>query len=610
MIRFREEKSGISICPRTGKHIKGKRKHRWLIWLFPVVGLLALIWTLIRVIPKPSRITYPCQRVAFPLASGFIVWLLGLGGSAAVFRKAKSHFSRSRYISGLLCVAVSIGCVWLCLTFNTDKQTKAAGSSPANSPIGVARGVHPGRVVWVHDPNATTWNGPGTGDGYWWQSNHTNQQVINSMIQRTICTLTGEVDVAEAWNALFLYFNQEHGKPDVGYTSGEKIMIKVNFVDMIAVRGDAGATDYNFVSVNHHPDYPICSPQIMHALLDQLVNVVGVSESDIAIGDPTCLWCNEFYDMIQPDFPNVHYLDYLGWYNRTQATPSDVNFYWSTTHANGKTQDHVMQSYVDAEYFINLPSLKGHYNVAGITLCAKNHFGSLRRPDASGYYDMHSDCAYSVPASGKYRDLVDLMGHRHLGDKTLLCLIDGLYAGQHGKTIPPFTSPVPLKWQMAPFNNDWPSSIFASQDMVAIDSVGFDFLVTEWPDPNGPAHAGTDDYLHEAALANDPCSKTFYDPERDGTRLSSLGVHEHWNNSIDKQYSRNLGTGNGIELVALFGAIAGDFDEDRDVDFEDLQVLVENWLQPPTPGCPGDLTGDDCFVNMKDFAVFAGNWFY
>jgi hypothetical protein len=140
--------------------------------------------------------------------------------------------------------------------------------------------------------------------------------------------------------------------------------------------------------------------------------------------------------------------------------------------------------------------------------------------------------------------------------------------------------------------------------------VGFDFLVTEWPDPCGPAHAGTDDYLHEAALANDPCSKTFYDPERDGTRLSSLGVHEHWNNTIDKQYSRNLGTGNGIELVALFGAIAGDFDEDRDVDFEDLQVLVENWLQSPTPGCPGDLTGDDCFVNMKDFAVFAGNWSY
>jgi hypothetical protein len=46
------------------------------------------------------------------------------------------------------------------------------------------------------------------------------------------------------------------------------------------------------------------------------------------------------------------------------------------------------------------------------------------------------------------------------------------------------------------------------------------------------------------------------------------------------------------------------------VDFKDLQVLAENWLQPPTPGCPGDLTGDDCFVNMRDFRIFAQNWLF
>jgi hypothetical protein len=52
-------------------------------------------------------------------------------------------------------------------------------------------------------------------------------------------------------------------------------------------------------------------------------------------------------------------------------------------------------------------------------------------------------------------------------------------------------------------------------------------------------------------LANNPASGTFYDPGKTGSRLSSLGVHEHWNNPTDKQYSRNLGTGTGIELVAL-----------------------------------------------------------
>ena len=53
-----------------------------------------------------------------------------------------------------------------------------------------------------------------------------------------------------------------------------------------------------------------------------------------------------------------------------------------------------------------------------------------------------------------------------------------------------------------------------------------------------------------SALADAAPSGTVYDPERDGTRLSSLGVHEHWNSAVDKKYSRNLGIDKGIELVA------------------------------------------------------------
>ena len=113
----------------------------------------------------------------------------------------------------------------------------------------------------------------------------------------------------------------------------------------------------------------------------------------------------------------------------------------------------------------------------------------------------------------------------------------------------------PYKWNMAPFNGNWPSSIFASLDPVAIDSVCYDFLATEWPtvvDANGMA-GGAEDYLHEAAQADNPPSGTFYDPGKTGSRLASLGVHEHWNNAIDKKYSRNLDpvNGIGIELVAL-----------------------------------------------------------
>jgi len=104
-----------------------------------------------------------------------------------------------------------------------------------------------------------------------------------------------------------------------------------------------------------------------------------------------------------------------------------------------------------------------------------------------------------------------------------------------------------FRWKLTPFKNDWPNSLFASQDAVAIESVVLDFALTEWPD--APDMMYSDYAMEEMALANNPPSRTIYDPERDGTTLTSLGVTEHWNNPIDKQYSRNLNKDEGIELV-------------------------------------------------------------
>ena len=58
--------------PDTKKN--GAFLYRW----WPLGGALALCWFVIRVVPKPSRATYPCQQAAFPVASGFVVWLLAL----------------------------------------------------------------------------------------------------------------------------------------------------------------------------------------------------------------------------------------------------------------------------------------------------------------------------------------------------------------------------------------------------------------------------------------------------------------------------------------------------------------------------------------------------
>lgn len=46
----------------------------------------------------------------------------------------------------------------------------------------------------------------------------------------------------------------------------------------------------------------------------------------------------------------------------------------------------------------------------------------------------------------------------------------------------------------------------------------------------------------EAAMADYAPSQTQYDPEGDGSTLKSLGVAEHWNNAVEKKYTK-------IELV-------------------------------------------------------------
>jgi len=403
-------------------------------------------------------------------------------------------------------------------------------------PLGVARGIRPGRVVWVHDPEVTDWKGPD--DGHWWAGQRVKQERVDAMMARTVCELTGEATVAGAWSRLFRHLNRARGKGDVGYSAGEQIAIKPNWVGMIFGEGHVNLDTYAFVS---RQDYMNTAPQMILALVSQLASV-GVAPQNITVCDTLACLVHEYYDLLHGAFSAVRFEDYAGKFERLKVKPSQQPLHWSS-RPQGKTQDHLPTCFADAQYLINFANLKAHTR-GGVTLCAKNHFGSLiRSPVQQGYYDIHPNC-FSKD-TGIYRPLVDLIGHPHLGGKTVLYLVDGLFSGVHPR------DPVPQRMQSSPFKGQWSCSLLASQDPLAIDSVGFDFLSTEWPDITGKG--GVDDYLHEAALANDPPSGTFYDPDHATAtkRLRSLGVHEHWNDPQERKYSRNLGTGEGIELVSL-----------------------------------------------------------
>ena len=403
-------------------------------------------------------------------------------------------------------------------------------------PIGEAKGIHPGRVLWAHDPGVIDWKGPG--DGHWWEGNRVKQERVDAMLAGAVRELTGEATVAGAWSRLFRHSNRSRGKGDAGYRTGEKIVIKPNWVGMIYLEGHVNLDTCTFI---RRHDYMNTAPQMILAVLRQLASV-GVRPADITVCDTLACLVHEYYDILHGAFPDVHYEDYAGKFGRIKAKPSGTPLYWSS-RPQSKAQDYLPACFVEAEYLINFANFKAHTG-GGVTLCAKNHYGSLVRwPVQKGYYDIHPNCF--ATKTGIYRPVVDLMGHAHFGGKTVLYLIDGLFSGVHPRDA------VPQRMQLPPFNGQWPSSLFASQDPVAIDSVGFDFLWNEWTDFT--RKGGVDDYLHEAALAPEPLSGTFYDPNHATAtkRLPSLGVHEHWNNPQEKKYSRNLGRDNGIELVKV-----------------------------------------------------------
>jgi hypothetical protein len=521
------------------------RKRRCLSAVaFSFLGIGSLVWFLVRVVPKPSRAAYPCMRVAAPMASTFVLWLLGLGTSFLFVKRARAFLVRSKFLMAAFCLV--IGGIAGGIFISTPRSPACAATFGANAPQGVAKGANPGRVVWVHDSTVSNWKG--FGDGHWWEGTHTSQAVVDQMMSRTLRALSGKPDDASAWDTLFRYFNVAHGRGNKGYAAGEKISIKANLVGGGRLAGWCNV-DTGTYAMYCKLDYMNVSPQMMRAVLRELVNVVGASQSDISIGDPTAYFPAQFFDSLHAEFPGVNFIDCKGTSGRTKAEFSTLPVYWSC-RPTGVFQDYVTRHDSAATYLINLAAMKSHLG-AGITACAKNNYGSLiRLPVDSGCYDLHQSLAFLTPQMGNYRALVDLMGHAQLGGKTLLYLVDGLYSGNHN------IDTVPHRWPVAPFNGGWTSSVFASQDPVAIESVLFDLFQLDTDSYAYPKIAGALDYLIEASQANSPPSGTFYDPDHATatSRLSSLGVFEQWDNAVDRKYTRNLGTGNGIELVFIDGA--------------------------------------------------------
>jgi hypothetical protein len=493
--------------------------------VYIVVSILATVWFLVRVIPKPSRATYPCMQVAAPMMSGLVIWILALAGAGFAFKKAKHKLLETKYLAAVLFLIIGISATSVFVA-NLAKESKAAKVESLeiwykpNIPLGEAKGIFPGRVAWGHNPEIASWDGK---TGFWWEDKFNNQKETDKLLAQTLTNLTNTKNENKSWDALFRYYNKTKNKADAGYKPGEKIAIKINMNNVDAHESN------NRINAN---------PQLVLSLLSSLINEGGVPQEQITVADPSRFITNNIFDKCHAAFPKVRFVDHNGGDGRDKATFAENGFVYSLDFEKQTTG--LATCFVEADYVINMALMKGHVS-QGVTLSSKNFFGCLNietdwRKNAHGG-------GFSQNREGKrqYSVYPDFMGHKDLGAKTILFLIDGIYGNKFVDGIPEF------KWALAPFNNQWPKSLFASQDGVAIESVVLDFALAEWPD--APDMMYSDHAMEEMALANNPPSGVKYDPERDGTTLGSLGVTEHWNNPVDKKYSRNLKTGNGIELV-------------------------------------------------------------
>jgi hypothetical protein len=493
---------------------------------FIALGVSSTFWFLIRVIPKPQRATYPCMRAAAPLMSSFVIYLLSVSGSFYALKKAGRHFKKSRLIYATLFLVLALMFSLVALTGKTETAKASSAdinSLLSNAPVGTGHGIFPGRVAWAFDPKVATWDGT---NKYWWDEKCTSQAESDRMLESILKSLSGKETQALAWEALFRNFNKEKRKLSAAYTPGQKIAVKINQNN---TKSHADTTGLDG------------TPQLIYSLIASLTKTAGVPEKNITIFDASRFITDNIFNKCHKDFPDVVFVDNEGGNGRIKSTYVDNAIPYSAD--NGKLARGLATCAVEADYIINMALLKGHIG-QGVTLCAKNFYGATSI-DRSWRKNAHDNFNQDPQGKDKYMTFTDFLGHKDLGGKTLLFLIDGFYAAR-SQDGPPLLKD---KWQMAPFNGGWCCSLFASQDGVAVDAVGIDFLRAEWPDLADISYS--EKYLVEAALAGNPPSKTVYDPERDGTSLKSLGVLEHWNNPIDRKYSRNLGKNYGIELVYL-----------------------------------------------------------
>ena len=467
---------GAAKSEATGFFHTKKLDGRW--WLVDPAGGLDLYKGIASVGPLRTSGAKAPFRAKFG-GIGFLTYCAALAGYAFSSAKAKSLLRKNRpFLAGFL-VAASV--VSLCVFVANDSR-----SALVASPAGAGKGIFPGRVAWVYNPNAAKW----TGVGNYWDASVNPQAEYNKSFTAGIAALSGATNDADSWDKIFHWFNNSHGRPGTGYQAGDIIAIKINQNNSPVPAADHG----NQMNSN---------PQTSVAVLTSLVNA-GIPQTDIWIGDPSRAVTDNVFNAIHNAFPKVSVVDYYG--NNGRFTTGVTNGVFPNTDVKNAEA----MCFYNARYIVNTPLLKGHVGQM-ITFGAKNLYG------LNGILPHWQENKKHPHDSA----LTAYMTNANFGGKVVLWCMDAMYPSLELDGAP--YNGVAL----APFNGKQMSSFIMSLDGVAEECVSYDF----WSTISG--QSGGTDYMYIAANAG-------------------AGVADHWNNSTDKKYTKNLDpNANGIELVPV-----------------------------------------------------------
>jgi len=128
---------------------------------FILLGIISTVWFLIRVIPKPSRATYPCMRIAAPFMSGFILYLISVWALTVAAGKQKLKIINVRFASTFMLVfgvvaVMAISPAENIQSLNKEEDTRTGPADGPNEPMGSGIGVNPGPSLGIHEH----WNNP------------------------------------------------------------------------------------------------------------------------------------------------------------------------------------------------------------------------------------------------------------------------------------------------------------------------------------------------------------------------------------------------------------------------------------------------------------------